>query len=305
MKFSLVIPTLQRNDELFKLLDTLMIQTYRFFEIIIVDQNENNLLSHIDYKKRFLLERVIVVKPEKKLCASAARNFGAKYAKADFLTFPDDDCWYDKNVLQLVNNILETTKADIVGGGSIDPNFKKSNTIFLNETKFISSSREIPKAGIEYSIFIDRKVFEMFKFDENISPGSKNIYQAGEITDLLFFAFKKQKKIYYSSALIIFHPFKKESIKNLRKEFNYAAGLGYVLQKHNYYLLWIYILIRTIGGFINSLVLLRFEEAIIRIIRFWGRFFGFIKINNFQSVIYIIAVYGFKASEYLEIVKSI
>ena len=276
MKFSLIVPTINRNNELFKLLGTLKLQTFNSFEVVIVDQNNNGLLSQLNYYLEFSLKNVKVVQPDKRLCASAARNYGAKYAKGEIISFPDDDCWYANNILEIVNNTFKNTEASIVSGGSIDPNLGVSNANFLGKTKFITVYQEIPLAGIEYSVFMYRSIFNKLKFDEYISPGSSGIYQAGEITDLLFKAFQKGLNILYVSDLFIFHPFKKEDFKNYKKEFYYAVGFGYVLKKHKYYLLSIKYLIRSIASCLNAFFMLKFEVVFIRFIIFLGRLVGFI-----------------------------
>jgi glycosyltransferase involved in cell wall biosynthesis len=194
--FSLIVPTINRNTELFRLLHTLKVQTYKSFEIIIVDQNKNYILSEIDFMVEFSLNSVTVVKPELLLCASAARNFGAKYATGDTIAFPDDDCWYAEGILELVYDSFNKTKAPIISGGSTDPEFGISNANFLRTTKFIDSNQDIPLAGIEYSVFMYKSIFYEFKFDENISLSSKGMYQSGEITDLLFFTFKRGYQVY-------------------------------------------------------------------------------------------------------------
>ena len=92
MRFSLIMATLGRFDEIRIFLDSIDLQNYTDFELIIVDQNEENILGDIilPYKKKFYINHIRI--KEKGL--SLARNVGIKYAKGDIIAFPDDDCIY-------------------------------------------------------------------------------------------------------------------------------------------------------------------------------------------------------------------
>ena len=50
MRFSIVIPTLNRDDVIFLMLDSLCNQTFSDFEVIIVDQNDKLQLDESIYK---------------------------------------------------------------------------------------------------------------------------------------------------------------------------------------------------------------------------------------------------------------
>ena len=66
-------------------------------QLIFVDQGDckeafKNLNSQIDFK-------YIKYKPSS---LSHARNVGLAYVKGKFVSFPDDDCWYEKDTLSKV-----------------------------------------------------------------------------------------------------------------------------------------------------------------------------------------------------------
>src|SRR2546427_827401 len=101
MKFSLVQATLGRTGELARFLRELDQQTYRSFELIVVDQNPDQRLAPIlaPYESRF---PVFHVRSEKGL--SRARNVGMRQIGGDVVAFPDDDCWYPPHLLEWVRN---------------------------------------------------------------------------------------------------------------------------------------------------------------------------------------------------------
>jgi glycosyltransferase involved in cell wall biosynthesis len=91
MKFSLVLATVGRTQEVARFLDSLARQTYRDFELIVVDQNPDDRLVELlrPFELRF---PIIHLRCERGV--SRARNLGPKYVSGDIVGFPDDDCWY-------------------------------------------------------------------------------------------------------------------------------------------------------------------------------------------------------------------
>src|SRR5215471_11995015 len=95
---SLIVATRGRVNELDRLLQSLDAQSYRGFEVILVDQNQDNRLDAVLQKHSDLLI-------QRRACsvgASRARNEGLRVAKGTIIGFPDDDCWYSPGVLEFV-----------------------------------------------------------------------------------------------------------------------------------------------------------------------------------------------------------
>lgn len=95
---SVVIPTYKRSTMLRRAIDSILSQTYKNIEIIVVDDNNPDsewrkkteaVMSH--YLGNDLIK---YIKHEKNLNGSAARNTGIKESKGDLVTFLDDDDWY-------------------------------------------------------------------------------------------------------------------------------------------------------------------------------------------------------------------
>ena len=100
MKFSLITVTMgDRPHLLAKLKASLDAQTYRDFEWIVV--------SHKDY-------------PEFKGGLSRTRNFGIEQASGDVIAFPDDDAWYEPDLLASVLAMLADLKNDGVSLRVVD-----------------------------------------------------------------------------------------------------------------------------------------------------------------------------------------
>ena len=97
MKFSLVLATVDRSDELERFMFHLNQQICRDFELIVVDQNQDNRVELIlaPYFDKFPILHI----KSNELGASKGRNMGFKYVSGEIIGFPDDDCWYASDLL--------------------------------------------------------------------------------------------------------------------------------------------------------------------------------------------------------------
>src|SRR5436305_2067180 len=101
MHFSLIVATVGRTSELYRLFDTLCAQTHQDFDTVIVDQNQDDRIEKLVacYEGRLRLRHV---RAEKRGHASA-NNAGLEHATGDLIAFPDDDCWYPADLLERVD----------------------------------------------------------------------------------------------------------------------------------------------------------------------------------------------------------
>ena len=97
---SIIIPTYQRPQLLLKTLKSLVNQTYKNIEILIINNYPKDNLNPIVNQ---LKDRRIKLYTEKKKNTAHARNLGLKKAKGKYICFCDDDDLYlaDKIKLQL------------------------------------------------------------------------------------------------------------------------------------------------------------------------------------------------------------
>ncbi len=96
---SLILATVGRTDELNRLFESLAAQTFANFEVVAVDQNEDDrLLPHLE-RARYLGIAVRHLRHHPPNLA-AARNAGIRAARGRWVGFPDDDCWYDPRLLE-------------------------------------------------------------------------------------------------------------------------------------------------------------------------------------------------------------
>src|SRR5262245_42788481 len=88
--FSVVIPTYNRLEFLISAIESVERQTYKSFEIIVVDDGStDDTLAHLSA----LGDRVTLLRQMRK-GPGAARNMGARHASGAYVAFLDsDDLW--------------------------------------------------------------------------------------------------------------------------------------------------------------------------------------------------------------------
>jgi len=91
---SVIIPTRNRVDQLTACLASVLAQTHRSFEVIVVDDGSNDATQDLNVSA--IDPRIIMVRHETTLGASQARNQGIDLARAPLVAFLDaDDLWLE------------------------------------------------------------------------------------------------------------------------------------------------------------------------------------------------------------------
>ena len=275
MKFTLIVATLGRSVEVTRLFESFLKQSYKNFEVIVVDQNPDNRVFDIytQYKTRMSIQYIHT--NQKGL--SHARNLGLRCNLSDIIAFPDDDCWYPDDILEKVNRIFEETDVDCVTGRPVDSDRKLLVNNFLNDNTVLNF-RNVWRGGISFTIFMQRKVVQSVGlFDEKLGVGAGTPYGSGEETDYLIRALVQNYTIKYTPDLVIFHPRKtaKGDVKEFNRALLYGGGMGYVLNKHNYPVSFkLKSLIRPLGGSFIALLFGNIHMCKFRLYTFSGRVRG-------------------------------
>ncbi len=192
---SIVIPTLNEENDLPRLLSCLASQDYKDIEIIVSDGNSEDKTVEIANKYDC---KVII---SKKRSPSHQRNEGAKIAKGSLILFLDADTLLPSSFLSSVIFEFNQRNLDVAGF-----------YFMLNSNKFIYKaasiygyvmcsvlSRAIHPISVGAAILVKRDFHERIKgFDESVFVGedhlySRNIQKSGGRYGLI-----KSKKILYS-----------------------------------------------------------------------------------------------------------
>ncbi len=110
---SICIPAYKRIDYLQRLLDSIAIQTYRDFEVIVSDDSDDDSVKKLleSYKNKFPLQ---YFQNFPALGTPANWNYAIKQAKGEWIKLMHDDDWFATNeALQIFyDNIQQNTGAD-------------------------------------------------------------------------------------------------------------------------------------------------------------------------------------------------
>lgn len=182
-KISVIVPVYNTGEILRDTLDSIINQSYKDFELILVDdgsKDESPLICD-EYAKQDSRVRVIH-KKNGGICD--ARNTGISVAKGEYITFSDHDDLYMQDKLQVQIDLAEKYNADIVNVGyvtSLDDGSKsetKLNIICLDRDNIKDNLFRIADGhiGTIWVKLYRRKAFgDHFKFDKKYTRGHEDI----------------------------------------------------------------------------------------------------------------------------------
>ncbi len=101
MKFSIIVPVYNVEKYVKRCLDSIFNQTYKDFEVIVV--NDGSTDKSMDIVKKYKDVKII---NEENRGLSHARNNGVKNARGDYILFVDSDDYINKDLLKELNKSL-------------------------------------------------------------------------------------------------------------------------------------------------------------------------------------------------------
>lgn len=118
MLFSIVIPNYNSEKWIIRLLDSIVAQTFKDYEVVIVDDlsTDNSLLKIQDYTEG--MKNFRVYQNKRKGYNGGTRNNGVDLAKGEYIVFMDcDDYFYKPTALESIARRIEKTHADCIRVG--------------------------------------------------------------------------------------------------------------------------------------------------------------------------------------------
>jgi len=227
--FSLIMATLGRVEEVGRFMESLAVQDCRNFELVIVDQNQDDrLVELVDaYRCRFPILYIKRAKPG----LSRARNEGLAHVNGKIVAFPDDDCVYPQALLRHVADFFEheigqdglTVRIlDLVGDDdAFGFGVMESGTV--DEYKGWT-------VGVSPGIFLRRQFAEQVAFDEALGLP----HSSSEDVDYLLRCIDQGARVYHKADLCVRHPTVHEIYsvwKLVSREYKYSIGFGFLRVK--------------------------------------------------------------------------
>lgn len=112
-KLSIIVPVYNVKDYLDKCISSILSQTFRDFELIIVDDGSTDGSEDIcdSYAKS---DQRIQVYHQENQGQAVARNFAIRIAKGEYLGFVDSDDWVEQEMFDHLMNSAHNNNADVV-----------------------------------------------------------------------------------------------------------------------------------------------------------------------------------------------
>ena len=139
MKYSLIVPVFNRPDEVLELLESLVKQTNKNFEIVIVeDGSKIDCKSVVDSFSDRLEIKYFFKENEK---PAIARNYGVARASGEYVIFVDSDVIVPADYFEKVEKYLSQEEIDAFGGpDAASPDFSlMQKAISYSMTAFLTT----------------------------------------------------------------------------------------------------------------------------------------------------------------------
>jgi glycosyltransferase involved in cell wall biosynthesis len=271
---SLVVATVNRVADLDRLLCSLEHQSYRDFEVIVVDQNpDDRLVPVLSLHSSLGIQHL---RSERGI--SRARNVGLSIAKGDIIAIPDDDCWYPQHLLASVRGWFQSHPRVGLLSTALRTAENQPSVPNLPATPLQCTRSGVWRCAISPALFMRRSVsLAVGGFNEELGVGAASAYQAGEEIDYVLRALDRGFQIWYDPSLTVHHP-PFGSIEHLaRTTYPYALGTGRVRRIHHFPLhQFSWHLIRTFGGAAVSLCRGDLVRTRVYVLRGAGQLLGYV-----------------------------
>lgn len=229
--FSLIVTTRDfygnKMQRFINSLNLLPKEQQKKINLILVVQSERECRVELS---EHIARKVLYTQP----CSlSRARNLGldSLLKGVGIVAFPDDDCWYNVQLLPFVEDAFEKTNADFLAVGIYDPirgcPYGTNRPLNHKEKISVKNSLYLP---VEAGLFIKYSSPGLIKrFDERFGLGTN--WGSGEGTDVILQMLNEGKQGIYDSHESVYHEFGQEKDSDAQRAFRYAVGFGALIAK--------------------------------------------------------------------------
>lgn len=168
---SVIVPVYNSENYLSECIDSLINQTYKNFELILVDDGSTDKSARMCDEYAIKDSRIKVVHKENG-GVSSARNVGLQLSQGEYIQFVDSDDYVKPEFLSILINSIEQNNSQI--------SVCKASTIHINGTKSKSKSK------VSENITLDRKEATSFLFNEMNNALWNKLISKDAIKDIIF-----------------------------------------------------------------------------------------------------------------------
>ena len=228
-KISIIVAVYNTEKYVEKTLISLLNQTYKNIEIIVIDDKSTDNSNKIIKKIMKQDDRIKLIENEKNSGLSYSRNIGLKNSTGDYIGYIDSDDYISENYYEsLINNMLKN-KADL---GICD---MKIVYEFDNNKEVVSHccDADCTKLGVINSGLAASACNKLFK-KELISKYEFSVGKVNEDLAVVLPAVINAKKISYSDDCFYYYIQRNNSIQNskfTKKRFDIFYGVDLTLER--------------------------------------------------------------------------
>lgn len=224
---SIIVPVYNVENYIEKCLDSIINQTYRNLQIILIDDGSSDGSGAICDKYAKLDERIQIVHQEN-AGVSKARNVGLSLVKGEYVGFCDADDWIEPDMYEYLHGLLKRTQYSIVSCGAwIETEEGKKPVGYAKDTLYF----DLPEAlaalhvGKDTNAWLWTKLFVVdhiknITFVENLKICEDYIFECDAITNSTGMICGTESKYHYIQ--------RKSSVSNNGYTIEYEKGLASV-----------------------------------------------------------------------------
>ena len=136
VKVSIIVPVYNIESYVKKCINSLIDQTYKNIEIILVDDGSTDGSSVIcdEYSNKY--ENVIVIHQENQ-GLSGARNSAIRRVTGEYIMFADGDDWIEKKTVEILVGLMEEYDADITAIVKVGHHYETGEVIIGDSYKML------------------------------------------------------------------------------------------------------------------------------------------------------------------------
>lgn len=206
---SVIIPIYNVEKYLTKCIESVINQTYKNIEIILVNDGSTDNSKAIIDKYSSIDSRIKVIN-KKNGGLSDARNVGIELAKGEYITFLDSDDWIELNMYEKLYKYIKQENADIV-----QCSYQKvydeevNNQKNKEEVNIMSGEKSLYNLG-EKTVVVWNKIYKRELFNDIRFPKGK--YHEDEFT--IYKVLYKANKIVDLNLPLVYYRQREDSIMN-------------------------------------------------------------------------------------------
>lgn len=167
IKLSIIIPVYNSEEFLEKCINSLLAQTIKNFEIILI--NDGSKDKSLEICRQFAqIDNRIKVFNQANSGQSKARNVGIENAAGEYITFVDSDDWVDADYYEKLVDASERNDADIACASilRVRKHSQKYRIKYTKETIFTEPQSKIDAARVPDMCYVWNKVYKRSLIDK-------------------------------------------------------------------------------------------------------------------------------------------